>query len=151
MRITGNQHFTASELAAAMTTTTRPFYALWEKRPQFDPESFTGDLNQLRLFYQSHGYYDAHITYELELHADLVTPHIVIAEGRPVKVDKVSVELTEPGPQPQTLESGFALPLQAGQIFTQSAYQASEQRLLSVNQNNGYSRPEVRRRAVVRR
>src|SRR5579872_4011104 len=114
VRITGNQHFSASELSAAMATKTRPFYELWKKRPQFDPETFTDDLNQLRLFYQSHGYYNTHIAYSLEIHGNLITPHIEISEGRPVEVDKVSVELTEPGPRPQTLQSGFALPLQPG-------------------------------------
>jgi len=147
--ITGNQHFSASELASAMTTKPRPFYELWKKRPQFDPDTFTNDLNQLRLFYQSHGYYDAHITYDLEIHGSLVTPHIAIAEGRPVKVDKVSVELTEPGPRPQTLQPGFALPLQPGQIFTQPAYQAGEQSLVNVYLDNGYPHPGVRRRANV--
>ncbi|MBV8451541.1 MAG: BamA/TamA family outer membrane protein, partial [Deltaproteobacteria bacterium] len=149
IRITGNQRFSASELATAMAIKTRPFYELWKKRPQFDPATFIDDLNQLRLFYQAHGYYDAHITYDLEIDGNLVTPHIVIAEGPPVKVNEVSVELTEPGPQPQTLQSGFVLPLQPGQIFTQSAYQASEQSLLTVYRDNGYPYSDVRRRAVV--
>src|ERR1700757_2289125 len=39
--ITGNQHFSTSELASAMTTKTRPFYEFWKKRPQFDPDTFT--------------------------------------------------------------------------------------------------------------
>jgi translocation and assembly module TamA len=150
IRITGNQHFSDIELAAVMAIKTRPFYELWKKRPQFDPETFTAALNQLRLFYQSHGYYDAHITYDLEIHGNLVTPHIAIAEGRPVKVDKVSVELIEPGPQPQILQPGFALPLQTGQIFAQPAYQAGEQSLVTVYRDNGYPYADVWRRAVVR-
>lgn len=150
IRITGNQHFSASELTAVMATKTRPFYELWKKRPEFNPETFTDDLNELQLFYQSHGYYDTHIAYDLEIHDNRVTPHITITEGRPVKVDKVSVELIERGPQPQTLQSGFALPLQPGQVFTQPAYQASEESLLNVYRDNGYPHPDVQRRAVVR-
>jgi translocation and assembly module TamA len=149
IRIIGNQHFSTSELAAVMATKTRPFYALWQKRPQFDPATFTNDLNQLRLFYESHGYYDAHVTYTLEINGNLVIPHITIAEGRPVKVDKVSVELTEPGPQPQTLQPGFALPLQPDQIFTHTAYQAGERNLVTIYSNNGYPFSDVRRRAIV--
>jgi outer membrane protein assembly complex protein YaeT len=149
IRITGNQHFSDSELAAAMATKTRPFYEFWKKRPQFDPETFTDDLNQLRLFYQSHGYYDTHIAYDLEIHGNLVTPHIAIAEGRPVEVDKVSIALTEPGPQPQTLQPSFALPLQPGQIFTQPAYQTGEQSLITLYSDNGYPHPDVLRHAIV--
>jgi hypothetical protein len=44
------------------------------KSGQFDPETFTGDLNQLKLFYQAHGYYDTHIAYDLEIHGNLATP-----------------------------------------------------------------------------
>jgi outer membrane protein assembly complex protein YaeT len=148
--ITGNQRFSASELTATMATKARPFYEVWKKRPQFEPETFTNDLNQLRLFYQAHGYYDTHIAYDLEIHGNLVTPHITIAEGRPVEVDKVSIELTKPGPQPQTLQPGFALPLQPGQVFTQPAYQASEQSLVTLYSDNGYPHLDVRRHAIVR-
>jgi outer membrane protein assembly factor BamA len=146
----GNSHFSDSDLEAAMRTKARPFYALWQKRPRFEPETFIEDLDQLNLFYHAHGYYDAYIAYDLEIHGDLVTPHITIAEGSPVKVDKVSVELVKPGPEPQTLQPGFALPLKPGQIFTEANYQAGEQSLIAVYRENGYAHPDVNRHAVVR-
>src|ERR1700684_3237934 len=132
IKFTGNQHFSESDLASAMTTKPRPFYALWEKRPEFNPETFTGDLDQLRLFYQSHGYYDAHTAYSLEIHGNLVTPHIAIAEGLPVRVDEVSMDLAAAAPQPRALEPGFALPLKRDQIFSQRDYQAGQQSLVTV-------------------
>jgi outer membrane protein assembly complex protein YaeT len=149
IKFTGNQHFSESDLASAMTTKPRPFYALWEKRPEFNPETFTGDLDQLRLFYQSHGYYDAHVAYSLEIHGNLVTTHIAIDEGLPVKVDKVSIDLAAAGPPPRALEPGFALPLKRGQIFSQPDYQAGQQSLVTVYRQNGYPHPDVERHAVV--
>src|SRR5712692_8095649 len=92
IQFSGNQDFSDSDLEAAMAIKTRPFYAIWQKRPEFDPETFTIDLNQLKLFYEAHGYYDAHISYDLAVKDNQVTPHIKIAEGQPVKIDSVSVE-----------------------------------------------------------
>jgi outer membrane protein assembly complex protein YaeT len=150
IQFNGNENFSDSDLEAPMTTKTRPFYAIWQKRPVFDPETFTGDLNQLQLFYQSHGYYNAHISYDLEIHRDLITPHLTIREGHPVKVDSVSLEVASPAPSPQALQPGFSLPLKAGHIFTQPDYQAGEQNLISVYRQNGYAHPDVTRHAVVR-
>jgi outer membrane protein assembly factor BamA len=150
IQFSGNQNFADSDLEAAMITKTRPFYAIWQKRPAFDPETFSGDLNQLQLFYQSHGYYDAHISYDLEIQGELITPHLTIREGHPVKVDSVSLEVAGPGPSPQALQPGFSLPLKPGHIFTQPDYQAGEQSLVSVYRQNGYAHPDVTRHAVVR-
>jgi outer membrane protein assembly complex protein YaeT len=149
IKFSGNQHFSDSDLASAMTTKPRPFYALWQKRPEFNLETFTGDLDQLRLFYQSHGYYDTQMAYSLAIHGNLVTPHIAIAEGLPVKVDKISINLAAAAPQPRALEPGFALPLKRGQIFGQPDYQAGQQSLVTVYRQNGYPHPDVERYAVV--
>ncbi|HUN59430.1 MAG TPA: BamA/TamA family outer membrane protein [Candidatus Binataceae bacterium] len=150
IHFSGNQNFSDGDLEAAMSTKPRPLYALWQKRPVFDPETFTGDLNQLQLFYQSHGYYDAHISYDLEIHDDLVTSVIKIREGHPVKVDSVSVEVASPAPSPQVLQPSFSLPLEPGHVFTQPNYQAGEQDLMTVYRQNGYAHPDVQRHAVVR-
>ncbi|HTT76225.1 MAG TPA: BamA/TamA family outer membrane protein [Candidatus Binataceae bacterium] len=146
----GNKIFSDGSLEAVMTTKTRPFYEIWKKRPVFDAETFTSDLKQLQLFYQSQGYYDAHISYDLGVHGGLITPQITIREGHPVKIDSVSVEVASPAPSPQAFEPGFSLPLKPGQIFTESHYQASEQDLISIYRQHGYPHPEVKRHAVVR-
>jgi outer membrane protein assembly complex protein YaeT len=150
IHFSGNQNFSDSDLTAAMATKTRPFYALWQKRPAFDPQTFTNDLSQLALFYESHGYYDAHISYDLKIHGDLITPLLTIHEGHPVKVDSVAVEIAHPAPSPQALQPDFSLPLKPGQIFTQPNYQSSAQDLITVYRQNGYAHPDVQRHAVVR-
>ena len=150
LHFSGNQNFSDSDLRAAIATKARPFYALWQKRPAFDPQTFTNDLNQLQLFYESHGYYDAHISYDLEIHGDSLSPLLTIHEGHPVNVDSVAVEIAHPAPSPQALQPDFSLPLKPGQIFTQPNYQSSAQDLITVYRQNGYPHPDVERRAVVR-
>ncbi|HKV53490.1 MAG TPA: BamA/TamA family outer membrane protein [Candidatus Binataceae bacterium] len=150
IKFSGNQNFSDSELQSALSLKTRPFYAIWQKRPAFDSMTLNSDLDQLRLFYEAHGYYDAHVSCDLELHGDLVTPHITINEGPPIKVDTVSVEVVKPGPAPRTLEPGLSLPLKSGKVFNQADYQASEQKLLQVYRQNGFAHPEVDRHAVVK-
>src|SRR6185503_15219732 len=67
MRIefSGNQKFSADELEAVIVTRERPWYRFWEDRPTFDPVTFTTDLERLRRFFESRGYYRATITYDL--------------------------------------------------------------------------------------
>src|SRR5208337_876879 len=100
IQISGNRDFSAEDLEAVMATKTRPFYALWQKRPKFDPAIFRNDLNQLKLFYEAHGYYDAQIRSDLTVKGSDITPHITIEEGQTVRVGSIAVDVTGPAPPP---------------------------------------------------
>src|SRR5271168_2130194 len=150
IQFSGNRSFSANDLEAVMATKTRPFYALWQKRPTFDPAAFSNDLNQLKLFYQAHGYYDAQIRSDLTVKGSDITPHITIEEGQTVRVGSIAVDVTGPAPPPSALQPGFKLPLRQGQIFTQPKYQLGQQNLIAVYHQNGYAHAEVNRHAVVR-
>jgi|HubBroStandDraft_4_1064222.scaffolds.fasta_scaffold1276940_1 outer membrane protein assembly factor BamA len=67
----GNRALPDSELLSHMTTKARPFYLFWQKRPEFDPDVFTEDLKRLALLYQTHGYFQAHLDYDLKVDGDL--------------------------------------------------------------------------------
>src|ERR1044072_4500294 len=60
----GNKVVSADELSEVMSTKTRPWYRVWEDRPPFDPITFQNDLEKLRRFYESKGYYGTTITYD---------------------------------------------------------------------------------------
>ena len=44
IEISGNDHFSDSQLMAEMITQSRPWYRFWEERPLFDPVTFATDL-----------------------------------------------------------------------------------------------------------
>ena len=67
IQISGNQHFSDSQLIAEMVTQTSPWYRFWGERPIFDAATFKTDLDRLRRFYESEGYYKNHITYDLRV------------------------------------------------------------------------------------
>jgi hypothetical protein len=49
--ISGNEHISSGELEDILSTKARPWYALWEDRPVFDPAVFASDLERLVNFY----------------------------------------------------------------------------------------------------
>lgn len=152
MDIAGNVHFSTSQLQGEMVTTTRSWYALWRTRPHFDPVAFKTDIERLQRFYRAQGYYDARVTYELEVEKDrqLVTAHISIDEGEPVIVSRVMLDvLDEPTltASVETLRS--ELPLAEGGIFTEEHYQEAEAQIKAFLLDLHRGRAKVERKATV--
>ena len=58
----GNKQFDGDELSSAIVTKERPWYRFWEDRPEFDPVTFETDLERLRRFYESRGYYSTDVS-----------------------------------------------------------------------------------------
>src|SRR5215475_14627292 len=67
LTITGNEHFSTSELRGEMVTTTRTWYTPWRSRPHFDPVAFKTDIERLARFYRAQGYYEAQVSYDLDV------------------------------------------------------------------------------------
>src|SRR5438093_7397794 len=88
------------DLRRAMTTKPRPWFAVWRARPLFDPVVFRTDLDRLRQFYRTRGYYHARVTYDLELpeSSDALVAVVFIEEGPPAK--GVSLHVTPGGAEP---------------------------------------------------
>lgn len=145
--LSGNTQFGAETLLAELQTTTRPWYMPWKKRPLFDPVTFETDLERIRQYYETQGYYQAQVTYDL--HTDeasgVVSLAVRIEEHEPVTVGSLSVKakartgVVLPG----------RLPLASGAIFTQAAYVGTEQALRQVFLQHGHSWVEIERKAEV--
>src|SRR5262249_20834911 len=113
------------------------------------PPTFEKDLERLRRFYESHGYYEARIVYDLEAEAlsagDFVTVTIWIDENEVVRI--ASVETTsksgEALPLPKTL------PIEVGEPFTEDDYQAADATLKEFFLKRGYAHVDVARSAKV--
>jgi outer membrane protein insertion porin family len=151
IEVTGNQKFSADELIGAIVTKERPWYRFWEDRPVLDPVTFTTDLERLRRFYESRGYYRAVITYDLDLDQErgLITARIRIREDEPVRISEIDVAVTvkEPDQKPPPLPD--ELPVKRGDVFRETEYQQGEQTLRSSLADSGYAHVQTQRKAEV--
>jgi outer membrane protein assembly complex protein YaeT len=142
----GNKALSDSELSKAMQTKTRASYLFWKKRPDFDPGTFKTDIARLKRLYQSEGYYNARIDYDLEAKDQLVDAVITIHEGQQVKVSAVQVRAAGRHAGERLIAS---LPLKKGSPFTEKLYQQGESILRGYFLDRGYGRARAERRADV--
>jgi outer membrane protein insertion porin family len=144
----GNHALSGSELLSHMTTKERPFYLFWQKRPQFDPDVFSEDLKRLALVYQTHGYFQAQLDYDLKVDGDLVTPEIKITEHRPVHVQQVHIVVNRRRLPPKN-PLYAQLKVKRGRVFDDTAYQASEVIVRDFYLNKNYAHATTQRWAEV--
>ncbi|HEX5022480.1 MAG TPA: outer membrane protein assembly factor BamA [Candidatus Binatia bacterium] len=153
MRIefSGNQKFPDDELTAAIVTTERPWYRFWGDRPAFDPITFTTDLERLRRFYESRGYYRAVITYDLDVDQErgLITARFRIREGEPVRISEIDVAVAVDKPDQKPPPLPDELPVKRGDVFRETEYQQGEQSLRSSLADIGYAHVQTQRKAEV--
>jgi outer membrane protein assembly complex protein YaeT len=149
IEISGNQRFSDSQLLAEMVTQARPWYRFWEERPLFDTVTFATDLDRLRRFYQSEGYYKNLITHDLDPDdtRGLVNLHIYIEENSPVLVSQVLIEVEAESPEHPPLPEKF--PVTPGEIFREQKYQDAELFLRNHLMDNGHAHTQTQRRAEV--
>jgi outer membrane protein assembly complex protein YaeT len=147
----GNETFSDSQLKEFIVTQERPWYRFWGDRPMFDPVTFRADLERLQRYYEANGYYEAAITYDLEVDSErsLVAVQIEVHEGGPVVISAIDVEvaLKEQDPKPPPLPD--ELPVKRGEIFREEEYQQGEQALRAAFLENGYAHVESQRHAEV--
>src|SRR5262245_34195164 len=150
LTIEGNEKFSTSQLRQEMVIETRPWYTPWRSLPRFDPVTFATDIERLQRFYQAQGYYQAHITYDLEANTtnSEIRVRITIEEGQPVHVSQLTLTVTD---QPelmselQTLRP--SLPLTEGVGFTEERYQEAEAQIKAFFLDLHHGRTKVERNA----
>jgi outer membrane protein insertion porin family len=147
--LSGERAFSREALLSVMTMKERPWFQVWKPLPDFDPQAFKDDLAHIERFYEAHGYYNAHITYELTLSKDKVTPHIKVSEGSPIRVTTIDIKVANSAPRPQELDRSFKLPLKKGDVFDQDDYQAGAQDLINLYTSHAYAHTQVQRHALV--
>ena len=147
----GNQKFSESELRDTIVSRERPWFRFWQDLPAFDPVTFETDLERLRRFYEARGYYEAAISYDLDVDAERneVAARISVREGEPILIAEIDVEvaLKSPDQKPPTLPD--QLPVKRDQVFREAEYQQAEQVLRSALMESGYAHAQSQRRAEV--
>jgi outer membrane protein insertion porin family len=151
IEFSGNQVLTADELSDAMATKARPWYRFWEDRPVFDPVAFGNDLERLRRFYESRGYYGTTVTYDLTVDNErgFITAKIEVREGPPVLISDIDVEVVTTAADKKTPPFPKELPVKRGEIFREAEYQQAEQLLRGVFLENGHAHVKTERKAEV--
>ena len=147
--LSGAHAFSRDAVVSVMTTKERPWYQVWKPLPDFDAQRFTDDLAHIERFYEAHGYYNAHINYDLTLSKNKVTLHIKVSEGKPIRVATIGIKVGNRAPPPQQLDRSFKLPFKKGDAFDQDAYQAGAQDLLNLYTTHSYAHAKIQRHAVV--
>src|ERR1700682_3281679 len=102
--LSGAHAFSRDTVISVMTTKERPWYQVWKPLPDFDAQRFTDDLAHIERFYEAHGYYNAHINYDLTLSKNKVTLHIKVSEGKPIRVTTIDIKVGNRAPPPQKLD-----------------------------------------------
>jgi len=147
--LSGEHAFSRDAVVSVMTTKERPWYQVWKPLPDFDTQTFTDDLAHIKRFYEAHGYYNAHISYDLTVTKGKVTPHINVREGKAIRVATIDLKVANNSPLPQELDRSFKLPFKKGDVFDQDAYLRAAQELTNLYTTHSYAHAEVQRHAVV--
>jgi len=95
IEIDGAGKVSHSEIKDAMFTKERAWYALWRARPELDVTTLGADLDRIKRVYETHGYYDTTVDYDLELdhENERATILLFIDEGPVVLVEDVTVTI----------------------------------------------------------
>ncbi len=121
----------------------------WQQPQFFDDDAFANDQRRILRYYQARGYYDTRV-----VAADVVPDgegrvriRLRVAEGPPSRV--VSIEMPGIEKAPEARERLGKLPLRVGDVFTESAYDATRAAVLDALTTTGWAKAEVGQHAVV--
>jgi outer membrane protein assembly complex protein YaeT len=149
LTIHGNAAISTWDIRSEILTKPNPWYTPWRKPVVFDPQTFETDLERLRRLYESRGFFEARIVYDLEAEklgdGDLVSIELWIEENQPVRITSVNVETKSP----RELALPPELPIRSGDDFSESAYQRTDTQLKEFFMNEGYAHVQVQRDAQV--
>ena len=122
---------------------------LLKDRQRLDPDALSTDRRRIEAYYRERGYYAARVTDVKVVPAGtgLVKVTFEVSEGSPIRVSKVTVKGLDRAPEAQ--QRVGRLPIAAGQVFTEGAYDAARGAILLALQSTGWASAEVTQAAVV--
>lgn len=159
-RIEGAESFSERAIKGGLATREDP--GIWTafswlplvkaKRQYFNYLEWKRDLERIRTFYQSRGYFNAQIVRETIVRKPkrgIVNLHLQVSEGKPVRVSQMTVEGLDPVSSYDEKSMLRGLPLEKGQVFSESEYLDSKSRILSRLERQGYAYADVNGRAYI--
>lgn len=115
----------------------------WKKKPAFKEENLEADVEQLKVFYRTQGFYHAQVTYEIHKRDGQVDVTLYIQEGPPIKVTQVDVEGTEVLGAAALADIQDDRPLKPGDRYNDSDYEELKVAYINYLQRHGYFHGKV--------
>ena len=142
----GNQAVSKDQLKEVLATQASSKLP-WGQKRYFSREQFEADLKRIVAFYTDRGYPDARVTsFDVRLSEDQTSVDISlnIAEGEPIRVERIAFEGFESIPANDLTALQNALPMKAGQPLDRALMQASRETALDVLRDHGHPYASVR-------
>jgi outer membrane protein assembly complex protein YaeT len=117
-----------------------PSLAPWRKKPAFKQETLEADIEQIKLFYQTQGFYHTKITPEIVQKNDQVAVTLHIQEGPWIKVTQIEVKGAEVIGEAALKKLRGESPLKAGDRYNDDSYEELKRLYLNYFQNQGHFR-----------
>ena len=142
----GNEAVETGQLKSVLATAASSKIP-WGPKRYFSREQFEADLKRIVAFYTDRGYPDARVTsfdVKLSEDQDSVDITINIAEGEPVRVERIVIEGFEQLPDEHSHTFDTKLPLKIGAPVDRALLQASREAALDELRDHGYPYASVR-------
>ncbi|HJR59578.1 MAG TPA: BamA/TamA family outer membrane protein [Vicinamibacterales bacterium] len=142
----GNASVSSGQLKKVLATQASAKLPWGEKR-YFSREQFQADLKRIVAFYTDRGFPDARVTsFNAQLSEDQtsVSIDVTIAEGEPIRVERVTLEGFESLPPDHRTTLENRLPLKAGQPLDRALMQANREAALDELRDHGHPYAAVR-------
>lgn len=118
----------------------------WKKKPVFKKSLLEADIEQLKIFYRTQGFYHTRITPKIHQINGQVDVTLHIDEGPWVKVTQVEVKGTEVINGVDLMELQAQSPLKPGARYNDDSYEELKGSYLNYLQNHGYFRAKLQGR-----
>ncbi len=121
----------------------------WDDAWRLDPDALAVDRRRVEAFYREHGYYRARVEDVRVIPAGRgrVKVTMVVQEGPPVRVAKLTVNGLDAAPEAR--QRVGELPLESGDVFSESAYDRARDAILGALRSSGWATAEVTQHATV--
>jgi translocation and assembly module TamA len=122
---------------------------LVKDRQRLDPDALATDRRRIEAYYRERGYYAARVAEPqvVPTRRGLAKVVFQVEEGKPIQVTKVTVNGLDQSPEAQRRLG--RLPIEPGQVFTESGYDGGRGAILNALLNTGWANAEVKQSAVV--
>ena len=141
-KIEGAQTVPASKLKKQMTMPL-PSWIPFKKKPPFKEEDLKADIEQLKLYYRTQGFYHTRITPEIIRRDGQADVTLIIHEGLPVRVTQVEVHGSQAIGFVEQAEIKDKSELHPGARYSDDRYEELKHSYLSYFQNHGHFWSEV--------
>lgn len=151
--IKGNQSISDNEIKKNITTES-PSIKPWVDNPVFDEQIFRNDIVRIKELYDSHGYYDAAVEFDLDFDdsEENVEITIKITEGDPIILRKLELTIKKDDDNTELKKQILGkIDLKEGERFSSERFQESKTTIREMLSDQGYPKPKLEAEARVNR